>query len=353
MSFDLTNLIRPHLLNLKPYSSARDEFKGKAEVYLDANENPYGSVGAGDAQYNRYPDPMQLQLKAEIAKIKGCEVKQIFLGNGSDEPIDLLVRIFCEPKEDEIIQMPPTYGMYQVSADTNNVKVVNVPLSDDFHIRKAAVLDAISSKTKLVFFCSPNNPSGNNLVRTDIVDVLNKTSAIVVVDEAYIDFSSDASFIQELKNYPNLVVLQTFSKAWGLAGIRLGMAFASPEIIAIMNKVKYPYNVNILTQQVAAKALQKVALKDKVVIKILKQREILIEHLEAAKFVEKVYPSDANFVLVKTSKGKLIYDKLVEKGIIVRDRSKIQLCDDCLRITVGTDIENMALLRAWSQLEIN
>jgi histidinol-phosphate aminotransferase len=353
MSFNLTNLIRPHLLNLKPYSSARDEFKGKADVYLDANENPYGSVGLGDAQYNRYPDPLQLSLKAEIAKIKGCEVEQIFLGNGSDEPIDLLVRIFCEPKEDEILQMPPTYGMYQVSADTNNIKVINVPLSDEFQIIKEAVLGAITSKTKLVFFCSPNNPSGNNLVRADIVDVLKKTNALVVVDEAYIDFSSDTSFIQELKNYPNLVVLQTFSKAWGLAGIRLGMAFASPEIIAIMNKVKYPYNVNILTQQVAAKALQKVALKDKVVAKILKQREILIEHLETAKFVEKVYPSDANFVLVKTSKGKLIYDKLVDKGIIVRDRSKIQLCDGCLRITVGTDIENMALLRAWSQLEIN
>jgi histidinol-phosphate aminotransferase len=349
MPFDLKKLIRPHLLQLKPYSSARDEFKGKAEVYLDANENPYGSVG--DGQYNRYPDPLQIILKEEISKIKHCAVPQIFLGNGSDEPIDLLVRIFCEPGKDSVIQMPPTYGMYQVSADTNGVEVVNIPLTADFHIQKDEVLKAVNANTKLIFVCSPNNPTGNNLNTAVIKELAQKTSCLVVVDEAYIDFSSQPSFIGELANYPNLVILQTFSKAWGLAGIRLGMAFASEEIIAIMNKVKYPYNINLITQQVALKALQKASQKDKVVAKILKQRGWLIEHLESAKYVTKVYPTDANFVLVRTTKGKAIYDKLVEKSIIVRDRSKVKLCEDCLRITVGTEAENLALMRVWESLE--
>lgn len=350
MDFNIAKLLRPHLQNLKPYSSARDEFKGQAEVYLDANENPYGSVG--DGQYNRYPDPLQLKLKEEIAVIKGTQPNRIFLGNGSDEPIDLLLRIFCIPGVDSILQLPPTYGMYQVSADINDVKVINVPLSEEFQIRKSDVLKALTPTTKLVFFCSPNNPSGNIVKREDILEVVQKTSGLVVVDEAYIDFSKEPSFIQELDNYPNLVVLQTFSKAWGLAGIRLGMAFASEEIISILNKVKYPYNVNVISQQVAMRALQRVHQKDKMVAKILKERERIIEHLLEAKYVEKVYPTDANFVLVKTTKGKLIYDKLVEKGIIVRDRSKIQLCEGCLRITVGTEGENLALLRAWEELEL-
>ncbi|HAR19337.1 MAG TPA: histidinol-phosphate transaminase [Cytophagales bacterium] len=351
MPFNLNKLIRPHLIHLQPYSSARDEFKGIADVYLDANENPYGSVGAS-AKYNRYPDPLQPKLKEKIAELKACDSSQIFLGNGSDEPIDLLLRVFCEPEKDNIILLPPTYGMYQVSADINHVKVVNVPLSSDFQIQKQKVLDAIVPETKVIFFCSPNNPSGNSLKREDIIEITNFFDGLVVVDEAYIDFSSQKTFVADLKNYPNLVVLQTFSKAWGLAGIRLGMAFASPEIISILNKVKYPYNINTLTQQVALKALQKNEIKNKMVSKIIKQRNVLTEHLLNNQLVEKIYPTDANFILVKTPKGKEIYDSLVEKGIIVRDRSKVQLCEGCLRITVGTEMENLALLRAWSELKI-
>jgi len=350
MGFDLRNIIRPHLLQLKPYSSARDEFKGQAEVYLDANENSFGSVTSGNLKFNRYPDPLQLSIKEKLSKLKKCDVSQIFLGNGSDEPIDLLIRIFCEPKTDSIILLPPTYGMYQVSAEINNVSVINVPLSDDFQIRKTEVLNALSPKTKLVFFCSPNNPSGNCLNRNDILEIAESTSGLVVVDEAYIDFSSKPSFIKELKKYPNLIVLQTFSKAWGLAGIRLGMAFASSEIISLMNKVKYPYNINVLTQQQALQSLQKVEMKERMVSKILAEREVLVEHLRNAKYVIEIYPSNANFVLVKTTNGKAIYDGLVEKGIIVRDRSRVLLCDGCLRITVGTEVENMTLLRAWSEL---
>ena len=351
MKFNLTKLIRPHLLNLKPYSSARDEFKGQAEVYLDANENPLGSVG--DGQFNRYPDPLQMKLKEGISEIKKCVPQQIFLGNGSDEPIDLLIRIFCNPGVDNVIQLSPTYGMYQVSADINGVQIINVPLSDEFQILKEEVIKAISTETKIIFFCSPNNPSGNILNRTDILEIAAKAPGLVVVDEAYIDFSSEPSFIRELENFPNLIVLQTFSKAWGLAGIRLGMAFASSEIIEIMNKVKFPYNINILTQQTAQRALSRTVQKDRMVSKILKEKQWLIEHLEGAKYVLKVYPSDANFVLVKTSQGKVIYDKLVEQSIIVRDRSKIQLCEGCLRITVGTEGENLALMRAWEELVLD
>lgn len=350
MVLDLKKLIRPHLLKLKPYSSARDEFKGQAEVYIDANENPYGSVG--DGNYNRYPDPLQLKLKEEIAKIKGAEVPQIFLGNGSDEPIDLLVRIFCNPGTDNVILMPPTYGMYQVSADINGVEAINVPLTADFQINRKEVLAAITPKTKLIFVCTPNNPTGNSLDRDTILDIVKKAPGLVVIDEAYIDFAEQPSFISELSQYSNLVILQTFSKAWGLAGLRLGMAFASEEIIAIMNKVKYPYNVNLATQQFALKALQKTSQKDKMVNKILREREWLIEHLEEAQYVTKVYPTDANFILVKTTKGKAIYDKLVEHGIIVRDRSNVTLCEGCLRITVGTEGENLALMRVWETLSL-
>jgi len=351
MEFDLTKLIRPHLLTLKPYSSARDEFKGQAEVYLDANENPLGSVG--DGQFNRYPDPLQLRLKEEISQIKHCKVQQIFLGNGSDEPIDLLIRIFCKPGVDNIIQLPPTYGMYQVSADINGVEVINVPLTEDFNLDTKSVLATINSNTKLLFICNPNNPTGNNVVREDIEKIIQASAGIVVIDEAYIDFSSEKSFIAMLDKYPNVVVLQTFSKAWGLAGIRLGMAFASEQIIGVMNKVKFPYNISVLTQQTALKALAKSSQKDRLVSKILKEKAWLIEHLSEAKYVTKVYPSDANFLLVKTTKGKAIYDKLVEKSIIVRDRSKIQLCEGCLRITIGTEGENLALMRAWEEIELD
>lgn len=350
MAINLSKLVRPHLLNLKPYSSARDEFKGQADVYIDANENPYGSVG--DGNYNRYPDPLQIKLKEELSKIKGPKVPQIFLGNGSDEPIDLLVRIFCIPGQDTVLQMPPTYGMYQVSADINGVEVLNVPLTSEFQIDKKAVLAAIQPTTKLIFICTPNNPTGNSLDRDAILEIVKKAPGLVVVDEAYIDFAEQASFLADLDAHPNLVVLQTFSKAWGLAGIRLGMAFASEEIISLLNKVKYPYNVNVLSQQAALKAMQKISQKDKMVNKILREREWLIEHLTEAKYVEEVYPTDANFILVKTSKGKAIYDKLVENGIIVRDRSKVHLCEGCLRISVGTEGENLALMRVWETLDI-
>jgi histidinol-phosphate aminotransferase len=350
MALELTKLVRPHLLKLKPYSSARDEFKGKADVYIDANENPYGSVG--DGNYNRYPDPLQLKLKEEIVKLKGAKVSQLFLGNGSDEPIDLLIRIFCTPGVDTVLQMPPTYGMYQVSADINGVQVINVPLTEDFQIKKKEVIEALTPQTKLVFICSPNNPTGNSMDKDTIIAILKKAPGLVVIDEAYIDFSNSPSFISELDKYPNLVILQTFSKAWGLAGIRLGMAFASEEVIGILNKVKYPYNVNQVTQQIVLKALLKPAQKDKMVAKILREREWLIEHFGNAQYVTKVYPTDANFILVKTTKGKAIYDKLVEDGIVVRDRSAIALCEGCLRVTVGTEGENLALMRVWETLQL-
>ena len=342
--FNIENLVRAHILTLKPYSSARDEYTGTEGVFLDANENPFGSALEG-ANYNRYPDPLQRKVKEKIAKIKDCETNQIFLGNGSDEPIDLLFRAFCEPQQDNVILMPPTYGMYEVSADLNLVATKKVKLTPDFQIDIDGVLKAIDKNTKIIFVCSPNNPSANSLKKAHIRLLLSNFNGLVIVDEAYIDFAKDKSWIEELSDFPNLVILQTFSKAWGLAALRLGMAFASPEIIKILNKIKPPYNINEVTQQLALEALGMVAKKNEMVKAILEEREKLVVEFGKIPCITKIYPSDANFILIKTIDAEKIYDYLVKNSVIVRNRSKVVLCDDCLRITVGTPAENQILTK--------
>lgn len=341
---NLDNLLRDNIKTLKAYSSARDEFSGEAMVFLDANENPY------NAPYNRYPDPLQRQLKSKIAEIKNCDPEQIFLGNGSDEPIDLLFRAFCEPGKDNIISIDPTYGMYQVAADINNIEVRKVKLDADYNFSADELLQAADENCKLVFVCSPNNPTANLMNKAEMLKLIQNFMGIVVVDEAYIDFAPNETLLQELANYPNLVILQTFSKAWGMAGIRLGMAFASTEIIRIFNKIKYPYNINILTQQKAMELLEQAAEKEEWVATILAERDLLKEQLAKLPFVVKIYPSDANFLLVKMHDARGIYDYLVENGVIVRDRSKVILCDESLRITVGAPEENQILLEKLNDL---
>jgi histidinol-phosphate aminotransferase len=341
---DINTLVRRNVLTLKPYSSARDEFHGEAEIFLDANENPYPSP------YNRYPDPLQRKVKEKLAAIKGVKPAQVFLGNGSDEPIDLIVRAFCEPNQDSILITEPTYGMYKVCADVNAVNVQQVLLTPDFDLDLDAIPNTFDSTTKVIFLCSPNNPTGNLLSREKIVEVLKRFYGLVVIDEAYIDFARSKSFIQELKKYPNLVVLQTFSKAWGLAGLRLGMCFASEEIIHILNKIKYPYNVNIRTQELALDALENVYRKDIWVDEILKEREILHRELRDLKIVDRIFHSDANFLLVRVRDAPSIYHYLMDNRIIVRDRSKVNLCYNCLRITVGTPEENKRLIEALKHL---
>jgi histidinol-phosphate aminotransferase len=348
MTFDLTKILRPHILNLVPYSSARDEYTGKEGVFLDANENPYQSVNG--QHWNRYPDPYQWAIKEKLAPIKGVRPTQIFLGNGSDEPIDLLVRATCTPREDNMLIMPPTYGMYQVSADINDVSVVKVPLTADFEMDAKKVLAGITPNTKIVWICSPNNPSGNLIQREAILDILNKFAGLVVVDEAYIDFADEPSFTQELDNYPNLIVLQTFSKAWGLASLRLGMCFASEDIIRVLNKIKPPYNLSGATQAILWEALDYVEAKNQMVEEILAERERLKQALVVLSSVKHIYPSDANFLLVKFDNAKQIFDDLIYKKIIVRDRSKVTLCEGCLRITVGTAEENKTLIEALKTL---
>lgn len=348
MSFDLKSLVRKHILNVKPYSSARDEYEGSEGTFLDANENTIGST-TSTGLYNRYPDPLQWEVKNEISKLKNIPSKQIFLGNGSDEPIDLLIRAFCEPYQDNILQMPPTYGMYQVSADINVINVIDVRLSDDFQLDAEKVLKEVNSNTKIIFICSPNNPTGNNLDRNEITKIIKSFSGLVVVDEAYIDFSEQASFIQDIANNPNLIVLQTFSKAWGLANLRLGMAFASEEVISVMNRIKPPYNINGVTQQLALDALKNVALKNKMVNDINLERQKLIKAFAEFNFVLKVYPSDTNFILVKTTDAVGIYKQLVDKKIIVRNRNSVMLCEGCLRITIGTKEENELVLKALGE----
>jgi histidinol-phosphate aminotransferase len=337
----IQNLVRPNIRRLTPYSSARSEFKGKAEVFLDANESPY------DTGYNRYPDPLQWKLKQAISSLKGIAPEHIFLGNGSDEAIDLLLRIFCEPGADHIITLPPTYGMYRVSADISDVAVKEIPLRPGlFQPDTDAVLAAADAHSKLLFICSPNNPTGNS-IRPELIRELAKGfPGIVVVDEAYIDFSAQESAIRLLPEHPNLVVLQTFSKAWGMAGIRLGMAFASEEIIGYFNKVKPPYNINQLTQEAALKALDGQDAQEAKVQQLLGQRTLLQQYLGGLPFVERIYPSDANFLLVKVEDPAGTYNYLVDRGIIVRDRSRVVLCEGCLRITVGTPEENERLFRA-------
>lgn len=340
--FDLDKLLRNNIKNLVPYSSARDEFKGKAEMYLDANENSFGSPL--EKNYNRYPDPQQTELKEKISQIKGVPPENIFLGNGSDEAIDILYRAFCNPGKDSVILVPPTYGMYEVSANINDVFVKRVPLTKDFQLDVESISEMVTDNTKLIFICSPNNPTGNAMNRDDIEIILNNFHGIVVIDEAYINYSRRRSFIPELTEYPNLVVLQTLSKAWGLAGLRLGMAFASADIIAVFNAIKPPYNVNAATQELAMQALDHIEQVNAWTKETVAEREKLVKELVKIPFVQKIYPSDANFFLVKVDDPKMIYDKLVEKGIIVRDRSKVILCEGCLRITVGTPAENKKLI---------
>lgn len=336
----INHLVRPNILRLTPYSSARSEFKGRADIFLDANENPY------DTGYNRYPDPLQWKLKEKIGALKGIAPECIFLGNGSDEAIDLLIRIFCEPGAGHIITLPPTYGMYKVSADIANVAVKEVLLDKNFQPDVDAILAAADSRSKLLFLCSPNNPTANSFALEKIKQLAGRFPGMVVVDEAYIDFSSQPSCIGLLAEYPNLVVMQTFSKAWGLAGIRLGMAFASEEVIALFNKVKPPYNINQLTQEAALKALENQQQQKEWVRQILGQRVLLTQYLSGLDYVLRIYPSDANFLLVKVENPGAVYDFLVQRGIIVRDRSRVALCEGCLRITIGTPEENEQLFRA-------
>jgi len=345
---EISKLLRPHLLDLKPYSSARDEFKGEADVYLDANENAFGSTSSD--QYRRYPDPYQVALKSKISEIKGVASNKIFLGNGSDEPIDLLIRAFCNPGKDRIIITPPTYGMYEVSANINDVGIVKVPLKEDFSLDLENVIDAIEPGVKIIFLCSPNNPSGNSIPQNDIIEILKKFQGFVVVDEAYIDFSPHSSLISELDNYANLIILQTFSKAWGLAALRLGMAFADEEIIGILSMIKPPYNINGSSQELALKALEKQELMKEMIDGILAQKKRLASMLADINGVQIVYPSDANFLLVKIDHAHEIYLKLIERKVIVRDRSKVELCENCLRITVGTEEENNALINQLKQI---
>lgn len=342
--FSLEKLTRENIKKLKPYSSARDEFSGEAKVFLDANENSLGSPLI--KWYNRYPDPHQKQLKNVISEIKNISAEQIFLGNGSDECIDLLFRCFCNPGKDNVILCPPTYGMYEVSANVNDIEVRYAPLLDDYQLNLAHIETLIDKNTKIIWLCSPNNPTGNSLNRDDVEIVLNNFSGLVVIDEAYINFSRQKSFLQELQEYPNLVVLQTFSKAWGLAGLRLGLAFASKEMIEILDRVKPPYNINQATQELALKALEELGQVNDMIQEIVAMRNALARVLEQVPGVEKVFPSDANFLLVKIKDANRVYDFLLTKGIVVRDRSKVELCEDCLRITIGTEKENTELIDA-------
>lgn len=342
--FNLQAIVRPHIAAIKPYSSARDEYSGQEGVFLDANENPTGSVNGG--AYNRYPDPLQKSLKATLAAIKQVEAEQVFFGNGSDEAIDLLFRAFAQPGKDNIIIMPPTYGMYEVSAAINDVEIRKVPLNSHFQMDVAGILRAVDNHTKMIFICHPNNPTGNLMATKHILDILNGFDGLVVVDEAYMDFADASSTTHLLAAFPNLVVLQTFSKAWGLAALRLGIAYAGRDIIAILNKIKPPYNISLHTQETAQKAMEKLAEKEVMVKEIIEQRNIMADDLMKIAAVEKVYPSDANFLLVKVNNARALYDFLLGKKIIVRDRSKVTLCEECLRITIGTAEENRLLLGA-------
>ncbi|HNR16958.1 MAG TPA: histidinol-phosphate transaminase [Chitinophagaceae bacterium] len=347
MKFNLDSLVRENIKRMTPYSSARHEFSGAATIFLDANENSFGSPLPQN--YNRYPDPLQLPLKEKISSIKGVPVQNIFLGNGSDEAIDLLLRIFCEPGKNNIIIFPPTYGMYEVCAEVNNIEVKKVPLTTSFQLDLDAIEASVNEHTKLIFVCSPNNPTGNSINRSDIEILLNNFNGIVVIDEAYINYAKQKTFIPELTEYPNLVILQTLSKAWGLAGLRLGMAFAGQPLIDYMNKVKYPYNINSATQQLALEALGNISSVNNWTKTTVDQKEFLAAELLKLSITQTVYPSDANFILVRLTGAKKIYEYLSAKGIIVRDRSKVILCDDCLRITIGTPEENKQLIEALKQ----
>ncbi len=342
MEFDLQKLVRENIQKLTPYSSARHEFTGKASVFLDANENSYGSPL--EEKFNRYPDPLQWQLKFQLARIKGVPAENIFIGNGSDEVIDLAYRIFCNPDKDNVIVCPPTYGMYEVSANINDVAIKKVSLTPDFQLDVEGILNAVDANTKLLFICSPNNPTGNNMAREDVEILLNNFPGIILIDEAYINFSKQKTFIQELTEYPNLVVMQTLSKAWGLAALRLGLCYASMDIIGLFNKVKPPYNVNGASQQLGLEALQNTTLVNDWITATVAQRQLLIQQISTLSFVEKIYPSDANFFLMKVKDAGKLYSYLSDNEIVVRNRSKDPGCENCLRITIGTPEENNQLI---------
>lgn len=341
------DLVLPHILSLQAYSSARDEFSGDAKVFLDANENPFNEE---QQNWNRYPDPLQKDIKNQISKIKGIATENIFLGNGSDEAIDLLFRIFCKGGESNVITCPPTYGMYKVSAAIHNVNNIEVPLTEDFQMDVDGILSAANEQSKMLFICSPNNPTGNSLRNDDIQNLLENFKGIVIIDEAYIDFSAQKSWIHQLESYHNLVVLQTLSKAWGLASARLGMAFTNQDLIKILNKVKPPYNISGPSQKLVSQSLKKKTVFIQQIKIILAEKDKLNQQLQDIPGVKEVYHTDANFILVKINNAKTIYQKLIGKGIVVRDRSIVKLCDNCLRITVGTEKENASLIKALTEI---
>ncbi len=347
-NFNINNLVRENIKNIKPYSSARDEYKDATSdqmVFLDANENPF------ENGVNRYPDPQQHAVKDLLSKIKKVSKENILLGNGSDEVLDLLFRAFCEPKEDNIITLPPTYGMYSVLANINNVENKTVLLTQDFQPKVNQILEKINENSKMLFLCSPNNPSGNSFSTKIIEELLHKFNGFVIIDEAYIDFSEEKSWLARLEEFPNLIVTQTLSKAYGLAGIRLGVCYASPEIIKILNNIKPPYNVNQLTQQKAIERLQKVNEVQQEIIAIKNQRNQLISNLKEIDFIKEIYPTDCNFVLVKVDDATKRYNQLIAKGIVIRNRTTQPLCENTLRFTIGTDVENNRLLQALTEIE--
>ena len=337
------DFILEHIWNLKPYSSARDEFKGKEGVFLDANENPIGS-GVPE-KWNRYPDPLQIEIKEQLASIKSCSTEQIFLGNGSDEAIDLIMRMTCQSGIHNIILCPPTYGMYEVSASINHIEQRKVSLLMNYQLDVAGILEAIDSNTRLLFICSPNNPTGNKLNRTDIYTLIESfKTGFVIIDEAYIDFSDEPSFIQELAKYPQVIVMQTLSKAYGLASLRLGMAFAHPTIISLLNKIKPPYNIGGATQEIVIKALANTSFKKSSVSLLLAERTRLIESLGQIPEVLQIYPSDANFILVRFKNSNELFNYLISAKLITRNRSTVTLCEDSIRITIGLSEENDKLV---------
>ena len=347
--FDIDKIVRQNIEKLKPYSSARSEYRGEAEVFMDANENAYGSPL--DENYNRYPDPLQWALKKELSKIKGVPPQNIFIGNGSDEVIDIAFRIFCNPGQDNVIICPPTYGMYKVCADINDVEAKEVLLTEDFQLNVQEVLNAVDANTKLLFICSPNNPTGNDMNRMDIELLLNNFPGIVLIDEAYINFSRQKTFIQELTEYENLIVMQTLSKAWGLAALRLGLGFDSEKIIDLFNRVKPPYNVNLSSQQLGIKALANIKEVNANIINTIQQRNWVHDQLQQFNFVQIIYTSDANFILVKVDDADKLYQYLLLNRIIVRNRSREPRCNNCIRITIGTKQENEKLINTLKSYE--
>ena len=339
---DIRELLRENIRTLAPYSTARDEYQGELGIYLDANENPY------DNNYNRYPDPHQKNLKRRLAEIKGVPVEKIFIGNGSDEPIDLVFRLFCEPRRHNAVSIAPTYGMYKVAAAINDVQMREVQLEPGFTLDAEKLLAATDENTRLLFLCSPNNPSGNCFPKKEIEKVIRRFNGIVILDEAYIDFAGQPGFLSELDEYPNLVILQTLSKAWGMAGLRLGLAFAQPLIVDTLSRVKYPYNINVVTQKIVLEQLRRSP--DAQIAEIVSERGRVLEGLAKNPVIRKIHPTDANFVLVEVDEPRTIYERLIGAGIIVRDRSRIKGCEGCLRITIGTPEENDRLLETLKKL---